>query len=112
MKDIEFIGSSLEIIKDFPLKAKRQVGHELDRVQRGQDPSDWKPMKSIGTGVKEIRVKDKDGIYRVIYVVKYLDLVHVLHAFQKTTQQTAKNDLDLAKKRLKKLIQEATHGSI
>ena len=108
MKDIEFIGSSLKVIKDFPLKAKRQVGHELDRVQRGQEPSDWKPMKNIGTGVKEIRVKDEEGIFRVIYLVKYLDLVHVLHAFQKKTQQTSKSDLDLAKKRLKQLIQEAS----
>ena len=89
MKDIEFVGSSLKVIKDFPLNAKRQVGHELDRVQRGQEPSDWKPMKSIGTGGKEIRVKDEDGIFRVIYLVKYLNL-------------------DLAKKRLKQLIQEAS----
>ena len=108
MKDIEFVGSSLKVIKDFPLKTKRQVGHELDRVQRGQEPSDWKPMKSIGIGVKEIRVKDEDGIFRVIYLVKYFDLVHVLHAFQKKTQQTSKSDLDLAKKRLKQLIQEAS----
>ena len=108
MKKIEFIGSSLNVIKDFPLKAKRQVGHELDKVQRGQEPSDWKPMKSIGTGVKEIRIKDEEGIFRVIYLVKYLDLVHVLHAFQKKTQQTSKSDLDLAKKRLKQLIQETS----
>jgi len=108
MKNIEFIGSSLKDIKDFPLKAKRQVGHELDRVQRGQEPSDWKPMKNIGTGVKEIRVKDEDGIFRVIYLVKYLDVVHVLHAFQKKTQQTYKSDLDLAKKRLKQLIEETS----
>ena len=106
MKDIKFIGSSLNVIKDFPLKAKRQVGHELDKVQRGQEPSDWKPMKSIGTGVKEIRIKDEEGIFRVIYLVKHLDLVHVLHAFQKKTQQTSKSELDLAKKRLKQLIQE------
>ena len=65
-------------------------------------------MKSIGTGVKEIRIKDEDGIFRVIYLVKYLGLVHVLHAFQKKTQQTSKSDLDLAKKRLKQLIQEAS----
>jgi len=108
MKYIDFIGSSLEAIKGFPDKAKRQVGHELDRVQRGQEPSDWKPMKSIGQGVREIRIKDEQGIYRVVYVVKFLDLVHVLHAFKKKTEKTAKHDLDLAKKRLKQLIQEQT----
>jgi len=108
MKYIEFIGSSLDAIKDFPDKAKRQVGHELDKVQRGHEPSDWKPMKSVGQGVREIRIKDEQGIYRVVYVVKYLDLVHVLHAFQKKTEKTAQSDLDIAKKRLKKLIQEQT----
>ncbi len=106
MKDIDFIGSSLESIKGFPDKAKRQVGHELDKVQRGQEPSDWKPMKTIGQGVREIRIKDEQGIYRVVYVVNFLDLVHVLHAFQKKTEKTAKHDLELAKKRLKQLIQE------
>jgi len=108
MKYIDFIGSSLEAIKGFPDRAKRQVGHELDKVQRGQEPSDWKPMKSIGQGVREIRIKDEQGIYRVVYVVKFLDLVHVLHAFQKKTEKTAKHDLELAKKRLKQLIQEQT----
>ncbi len=108
MKEIDFVGNSLDAIKDFPLKAKRQVGHELDRVQRGQEPSDWKPMKSVGAGVREIRVKDEQGIYRVIYIVKYLDLVHVLHAFQKKTEKTAKGDLNIAKRRLKQLLQEQT----
>ncbi len=108
MKDIDFVGSSLESIKSFPYKAKRQVGHELDKVQRGQEPSDWKPMKSVGQGVREIRIKDEQGIFRVVYVVKFLDLVYVLHAFQKKTEKTAKHDLELAKKRLKQLIQEQT----
>lgn len=106
MKKIAFVGTSLEIIKDFPQKTTRQIGYELDSVQRGFEPSDWKPMPSIGTGVKEIRVKDEDGIYRVIYVVKYLDKIHVLHAFKKKTQKTPKSDLDLAKSRLKQLIKE------
>lgn len=106
MKVIDFLGNSLETIKAFPLKAKRDVGHELDRVQRDENPHDWKPMKSIGAGVREIRVKDEKGIFRVVYVVKYLDRVHVLHAFQKKTTKTSKNDLDIAKQRLKLLLQE------
>lgn len=106
MKEIDFVGNSLDTIKAFPLKVKRQVGHELDRIQRGLEPSDWKSMKTIGASVREIRVKDEKGIFRVIYVVKYLDLVHVLHAFQKKTNKTSQADLDIAKQRLKKLMQE------
>ncbi len=65
-------------------------------------------MKSVGAGVREIRVKDEQGLYRVVYVVKYLDLIHVLHAFQKKTEKTAKSDLGIAKQRLKQLLQEKT----
>lgn len=82
------------------------MGHELDRVQRGQVPSDWKPMKSLGVGVREIRLKDEQGIYSVVYVVKHMNLIHVLHAFQKKTEKTSKGDLDMAKQRLKKLLKE------
>ncbi|MEW8200855.1 MAG: type II toxin-antitoxin system RelE/ParE family toxin [Candidatus Thiodiazotropha endolucinida] len=60
-------------------------------------------MASIGKGVKEIRVKGTTGAYRVIYIAKLEDAIHVLHAFQKKTQKTRKADIDLAKKRLKKL---------
>lgn len=83
MKKIIFVDRSLEEIKDFSLEAKREIGYQLDRVQRGIDPLDWKPMQGIGSGVREIRVRDKDGIYRVIYVAKFQEAIYVLHAFQK-----------------------------
>ena len=55
-------------------------------------------------------MKDEDGIFRVIYVVKYLDRVIVLHAFQKKTQKTPKKDIDLAKQRLKLVLEEVKNG--
>ncbi len=103
MKDIRFISSSLSDIKHFPLSVKREIGYQLDRVQRDLDPIDWKSMKSIGQGVREVRIRDVNGIYRVIYIASYLNAVIVLHAFQKKTQKTAKKDLDLAKNRFKNL---------
>ncbi len=106
MKTIAFLGGSLEAIKAFPLKARREAGYELNRVQHGENPHDWKPMKSIGAGVRELRIRDESGIFRVVYVVKYLDQVHVLHAFQKKTFKTSRQDLDLAKQRLQLLLQE------
>ena len=104
MKDITFIGNSLEIIRDFPEVTKREAGYQLDRVQRGLNPDDWKPMKSIGQGVCEIRIKDKDGIYRIIYVAKFEEAVYVLHAFQKKTQKTSQDDLIIAKQALKEIL--------
>ncbi len=106
MKDIAFIGSSLKDLRDFPETARSDAGYALREVQKDNEPPDWKPMSSIGAGVKEIRTKDAQGIFRVIYVVKYLDRVNVLHAFQKKTQKTTKKDIDLAKQRLKLVLEE------
>lgn len=79
---------------------------QVDRVQRGLDPADWKPMTTIGAGVKEIRVRDAAGTFRVIYIARLADTVYVLHCFQKKTQQTAKRDIDLAASRYKALMKE------
>ena len=100
MKPVAFQGSSLDDLRAFPAEARREAGHQLDRVQRGLDPDDWKPMPSIGVGVREIRVRDEAGAFRVIYTANRPEAVYVLHAFQKKTPQTAKRDLDLAKARL------------
>ncbi len=74
-------------------------------VQTGTNPTDWKPMNAIGTGVKEIRIHE-DGEFRVIYVAQFAEAIYVLHAFQKKTQKTPKKEIDLAKKRLKQLCRE------
>jgi phage-related protein len=90
-------------LRDFPNDARREAGHELYQVQKGHDPSDWKPMPTIGAGVREIRIRDADGAYRVIYVATFADAIHVLHAFQKKSRKTAQRDLDLAMTRLRQL---------
>jgi phage-related protein len=102
-KSVTFHGDSLDRLREFPDDARRDAGHEIHRVQQGFDPSDWKPMPSIGTGVREIRVRDATGAYRVIYVAHRAEALHVLHAFQKKTQKTPKRDLELAKQRLREL---------
>lgn len=107
MKAVRFIGDSLDRLRDFPLDAKKEAGHQLDRVQNGLDPEDWKPMKTIGPGVREIRIREASGAFRVIYVATLADAVVVLHCFKKTTQQTAKTDIDLAAKRLRDLKRES-----
>ncbi len=103
MKPLSFLGSSLDDLRAFPETARREAGHQLDQVQRGLDPEDWKPMQSIGSGVREIRIRDQAGAFRVIYVATRPEAVYVLHAFQKKTQATSKRDRDLAEARLKEL---------
>lgn len=99
--NIEFVGSSLEDLRNWPKEAKMEAGYQLDNVQRGNPPDDWKPMKSVGLGVREIRIEESDRAWRVMYVHKIEDTVHVLHCFQKSSQKTERSDIDIAKKRLK-----------
>ncbi|MDP2409122.1 MAG: type II toxin-antitoxin system RelE/ParE family toxin [Pseudolabrys sp.] len=104
MKPVVFIGDSLDAVRSFPDRARREVGFQIDRLQRGRDPDDWKPMKTIGPGVREIRVRDASGAYRAIYIATLGDAIYVLHAFRKTAQATPKRNLDLASARFRDLM--------
>jgi phage-related protein len=105
-KMVEFRGSALDDLRSFPLSARREAGHQLDYVQNGLEPDDWKPMNTVGKGVKEIRIRDAAGAFRVLYVAKFAEAVYVLHCFQKKTEKTTKADLELAAKRYRDLIKE------
>lgn len=103
MKPVRFLGDSLKCLREFPDDARQDLGRQLDKVQRGQQPDDFKPMPSIGKGIEEIRVWDDTGTYRVIYTARLADAVYVLHAFQKKTQATSKRDIETAKARFAQL---------
>jgi len=102
MKPLEFVGSSLEDLRNFPAEARRAAGFELSFVQQGLMPSDLKSVKGVGRGAMEIRVHVL-GEWRVIFVARFADAVYVLHAFQKKTQKTRKEDIDLARKRYREI---------
>lgn len=108
MKPLRFLGDSLKCLRQFPEDARHDVGYQLDKVQRGEQPTDFKPMPSIGKGVEELRVWDDSGTYRVVYTARLLDAVYVLHAFQKKTQATSRHDIDLTKKRFTELRKTAS----
>jgi len=107
MKLLRFLGDSLKSLREFPEDARHDAGYQLDKVQRGEQPDDFKPMPNIGKGVEELRVWDDSGTYRVIYTARLADAVYVLHAFQKKTQATAKRDVELARKRYTDLTRGA-----
>ncbi len=104
MKPVRFLGDSLKCLRDFPEDAKQDAGYQLDKVQRGEQPDDFKPMSSIGKGVEEIRIRDESGIYRVVYAARFSEAVYVLHAFQKKSQATTKRDLEIVRERYAQLI--------
>ncbi|VWC73579.1 type II toxin-antitoxin system RelE/ParE family toxin [Burkholderia contaminans] len=100
MKTLRFVGSALDDLRNFSAGARRHAGFELDAIQRGVMPADFKPMVTVGPGAYEIRIHI-EGEWRVIYVAKFADCVYVLHAFQKKSQKTPKEDIELAKRRYK-----------
>ncbi len=103
MKPVRFLGDSLKCLREFPDDARQDAGYQLDLVQRGGQPDDFKPMASIGKGVEEIRVRDESGAYRVVYTARMADAVYVLHCFQKKTQATSRRDIAIASERYAEL---------
>ena len=105
-KPVEFRGTALDDLRSFPASARREAGYQIDHVQHGMEPDDWKPMPTIGRGVQELRIRDSAGAFRIVYVAKFVDAIYVLHCFQKKTQKTGKTDIDLAESRYRDLIKE------
>lgn len=104
VKEARFVGDSLDALKEFPENARRASGYEIDQVQRGGLPRDWKPMPAVGRGVREIRIH-VDGEYRILYVAAFAEAIYVLHAFGKKSQKTPQQELDVAAGRFRALVQ-------
>jgi phage-related protein len=100
-----WLGDSREAIRGFPDGARQMAGFQLWRVQRGLKPNDWKPIPSGGLGVQEIR-SHTGAEHRVFYVAKFAESVDVVHAFEKRTRRTPKDDVDLARHRLRLLLSQ------
>jgi phage-related protein len=103
VKGLEFEGTSLMVLRDLPGTVKRLIGYELGQVQRGLEPSDWKPMTTVGRGVQELRVR-VEGAWRVFYVATFPEAVYVLHVFQQKTPRTSFRDIHLGRLRYKSLL--------
>ena len=103
MKQIRFLGDSLKRMRAFPDFAKHRAGYQLEKVQRGEQPDDFKPMPTIGAGVEELRIRDETGVHCVIYTARRAEAVYVLHAFEKKAQATPRRDIALARKRFTEL---------
>jgi phage-related protein len=102
-KPLRWLGSSRRDIRAFPLGARRVAGFQLLRVQQGMEPSDWKPMATVGAGVREIRVHTETE-HRVCYVARFAEAIYVLHAFEKRTRKTPTRDIELARTRYQELL--------
>jgi phage-related protein len=102
-KDVRFVGSALKDLKEFPPDTRRAAGFQLDLLQQGDEPFDWRPMKTVGRGVNEIRITEDSGAFRVFYVVSRPEAIYVLHAMHKTTRKTETRDIELARARYQEI---------
>lgn len=108
MKPIVWLGNSRDKVRMFSAEARRDAGYQLDLVQNGKDPDDWKPLPVVGLGVREIRIHAENE-YRVLYVAQFSEAVYVIHAFTKKSQETSRSDLELAGRRYRELIKQRKH---
>lgn len=103
MRKVVFEADTLDRIRELPEAARQRAGYEIDRVQRDREPENWKPFPSIGQGVREIRLQ-MGRQFRIIYIAKFVDYVHVLHVFEKKSPRTRQSDVELAKSRLQQVV--------
>ena len=102
-KPIEWVGDSLKRVRALAKPVRQQVGYELELVQHDMEPSDWKPMITVGPGVNEIRIH-VEGEHRLFYVAKLRHAICVLHVFRKESRKTSKADIDLGKTRYQEAL--------
>lgn len=94
-------GDSREVLQSFPEAARQNLGFQLWQLQQGERPGDYRPLPSIGTGVFELRDQDEKAWYRVVYLSRINDVIHVLHCFEKKSREMPGKDFQKAKHRLK-----------
>lgn len=105
-KPLRWLGSSRDVLRKWTKGARGLAGSELQAVQRGEQPANWKPMNAVGLGANEIRLVESGDHYRVIYVAKFAEAVYVLHVItKKKTQKTSDRDIKIAKKNYGALLQ-------
>ena len=100
MRSVGFCGSSLRDLRGFPKDVRHDMGYQIDRLQRGLDPDDWRAIPTVGPGVRELRVHRSDNEYRCIYITTIGDAVYILHVFVKKSRTTPNKDLNIARNRL------------
>ena len=102
---IRWLGDSQKVIRGFSDEARQNLGNDLQRLDESEEPLDFAPMGVVLPGVFELRDRDSEHWYRVLYI-PLEGLIYVLHCFTKKTNQTPPKEIETAGKRLQLLRQE------
>jgi phage-related protein len=94
-------GQSKKVLSAFPKKIKKNLGYALRQLQWGEEPTDYRPLPSVAKGLFELRDSDDDGWYRVIYLSRTNDVIHVVHAFEKDDRKLPEREKNIARQNLK-----------
>ena len=100
--EVYFHKKCAQEVSEFPESVQKDLYEIIEKLKNGLWPSMpvARKLHTIGKGVFELRLRDKDGIYRVIYIILETRDVFLVHAFQKKSQKTPLKSLRLAKKRM------------
>jgi len=93
-------GDSREILQSFPGRVRQNLGFQWWQLRRGERPRDYRPLSSVGTGVFELRDQDERAWYRLVYLARTDDVIHVLHCFEKKSRAMPRRDFETARRRL------------
>ena len=99
--EVAWWGDSKEVLSNFPGKIKRNLGFALRMLQSGEEPPDYRPLPAVAPGIYELREQDERRWYRVAYLSRMNDVIHVLHAFSKKSREIPQNDVNTIRQRLK-----------
>ena len=103
-KNLDFVGSSREDLREFPDEVKQDIGYALFEAQQGRKAASAKPLKGFGgASVLEVVEDCRSGTYRAVYTVRFHKVIYVLHCFQKKSRrgiETPKEELELVLRRL------------
>ena len=103
-KSAIFVGSTQKDLRAMPAEVRQEMGKAITRLEFGGDVADARIMRNVGPGTYEIRVRNRDGIYRAFYVARFTEAIYVLHAFQKKTEKTAPADIERGRQRYQAML--------
>jgi phage-related protein len=112
LRPLIWMGNSKKNLREFPERAQKLLGDELQLIPFGGMPKDAKPFRGVGSGVLEIALRSASDAYRVVIAVQLGRQIYVLHAFQKKSKrgiETPKRDCDLISQRYRE-AQELAYG--
>lgn len=98
--------AALRAFKKLPKDVQEDFAKALNDVMAGRKPEmPMKALTSLGKGINGVveLIINGSPAYRVVYVAKFNNTVHLLHAFTKTTEGVDKPAMKVVVKRYKEI---------